>query len=141
MKEVFCVDVNRKVPEITVLFGEELEFDKKFFNAKDVKSLQKAYGWNTRIFLTDAEAEKFLTSFKSLKLPLLKNAERRPYLLYKRHYLKLAALGIKCATVRDYKRDWKPGTKINLHDQTYCIPATITSIRKVEEGYRYEYTI
>ena len=144
MAGVFYIDFLDRRPIVR-------EYEKKYLNedlteadTSDVMDLDEP-DW--RVFKDPKHAHEFLARYLHIlnheldneKICLMKNI---PCMLYKRRYIVQSMMGVKMSTFRHYKRDWKPGQLINLHDQTYFLTVQIERIVKIKDGeWRYDFTI
>lgn len=87
-----------------------------------------------RVFHSFSAAKKFLDEYSRVlnELDNAKICARRdvPCLLYKRKYIVQSLMGVKLATYRRYRKDFKPGQLINLHDQTFFLTVRIVSVEE-----------
>lgn len=97
-----------------------------------------------QVFESKEDALKFKEDFKKAvaKIDLLKNRTiQGTPILYKRHYLALAQLGVKTKTVRNRRIKGEVGDVVYLHDQTFYVPARLTAITQDGDSWIYEYKV
>jgi hypothetical protein len=121
---------------------EVVEYDPEVY-AADLKEWgQDLDDYDFKVFTSLESANEFLESFKSHYSKLKDHITvKGPCLIYKRRYLVLTSMGLKLQTFRSYKKQWTPGTVINLYDQTYFLPVKLTSIDSCEEGFKYSFKL
>lgn len=136
----FIIDLDETHPEIKYIDKEGLELD---FKAYKTRSLEKLSDNDRKYFSTFEAAETFLKKYLSILNNLHKlkicNSRDLPAILYKRRYIVQSLLGLKNQTYRDYKKDWKPGQLVNLHDQTNFLTVRIKKIAFCEERQSWKY--
>ncbi len=138
----FCIDLESKKPEVLEYSGEVLEGDLKYFRVKSPLSISD-YDW--KVFRSEKEADKWLLQFNHALKRLKRLADGKwkpgPSLIYRRHYLAQTLMGEKLQTFRNYKKDWKAGTVLKLHDQTFYIMVHLKRVTKTSKGYKYSFSL
>lgn len=142
----YCIELDSKKPEVLELSGEELEFDMKFYNAKKPTDLSDV---DRRVFDTEEQADEFykiyMETLKSLDNKKICHSRDLPCMLYKRRYIVQSLLGEKMSTDRHYKKNWKTGDLINLHDQVFFLTVKIKKITEMKDDdgifYRYDFEL
>lgn len=144
MSGVFYIDFLDKNPIIS-------EYEKKYLNddlteSKAVDPLElDEPDW--RVFKNPKHAHEFLARYLHILNHDLDNekicvSRDLPCMLYKRRYIVQSMMGVKLNTFRSYEKLWKPGTLINLNDQTYFLTVEILKIRKVSsDEWRYDFRL
>ena len=138
----YVVDTTKKTLETEIY---DLKTIRKDLKALRLKSVSDLIDYNWQIFSTEEEAELFISKYnkvlKNLHNDFICESRQLPNLLYKRKYLVLTLLGVKSHTVRSYRKDWQPGQKFNLYDQTYFLTVTLKKISEVDGKYRYDFEL
>lgn len=144
MAGVYYIDFLDREPIVSEYEKRYLNEDLTEADTSDVMDLDEP-DW--RVFKDPKHAHEFLARYLHILRHELDNdkicvARNIPCMLYKRRYIVQSLMGVKMSTFRHYKKDWKPGQLINLHDQTYFLTVRIERIVKTKDGeWRYDFTI
>lgn len=144
--DVWYIDLEDRDPVISKYEERYLEMDLADAETKDPMDLDDP-DW--RVFTSIHAAGNFLHRYREIKERLEANriitdktfGLRVPHMLCKRRYIVQTLMGVKNQTYRHYKKDWKPGQLINLHDQTHFLTVRIKSITKVGQEWKYEFEV
>jgi len=140
--KVFYIDLTDSVPFVSTYEPKYLKRDLDDAETKNPLDLSD-YDW--KVFLSRDDAESFLRAYlsqlKTLSNSRICRSRELPGMLYKRRYIVQSIMKLKNQTFRSYKRDWKSGDLVNLHDQTFFLTVRILKITKVDDEWRYDFEL
>lgn len=143
MREHYTIDLKTNVLDIRTYPVEMIRADLKLLGLKRPMDLDLTDTFNTKIFRTESDAEKWRSKFLKRKSELLRKAKAvkgMPKMLCKQRYIILASLGEKMYTRRHYKKSWTVGTKFQLYDQKIFLTVRLTKLTDTQDGsFTYEY--
>ncbi len=145
MNDHFCIDLDRKNPEVMIYPAEAIQEDLDYFGGRDPLKLGD---YDRKVFRTEKEAcawlRRYLKVLKSLNNKHICKSRKLPAMLLKRRYLVQTIMGEKVQTYRKYRRDWPPGQFFNFHDETFFLTVRLKKIstKKDADGqYRYDFEL
>lgn len=145
MNEHYTINLESTVLDVRYYPVDMIKADLKLLGLKSPLELDLVDNFNTKVFKTEAQAEKWLQKYTSIKKHLAKNAKARkdlPKMLCKNRYIILSALGEKLYTRRSYKKNWEVGQDFQLYDQTVFLTVRLVEIEDTKDGYfTYHYEL
>lgn len=145
MKEHYTIDLKTNVLDIRSYEPQMIETDLKLLGLRNAMDMDLSDDFNTKIFRTEKDAEKWRSKYVSTKERLLKKTKcipGMPKMLCKQRYLILSALGEKSYTRRNYLKKMNVGDAFQLYDQNIFLTVRLTDITEDDDGkYTYEYEL